>query len=77
MDRCGGINILLLSNINELPQTFTQLFFILSLFLFFSEILAFTATLLIRGLNKGDALLYNVHVFLFFIYLLFYFTGKL
>lgn len=77
MDRCGGINILLLSNIHGLPQTFTQLFVILSLFLFFSEILAFTATLLIPGLNKGDALLYIVHVFLLFIYLLFYFTGKL
>ena len=60
MDRCGGIDILLVSNIHGLPQTFTQLFFILSLFLSFSEILVFTATLLIRGLNKGDALLYNV-----------------
>ena len=72
MDRCGGIDILLVSNIHGLPQTFTQLFFILSLFLSFflspslsfflsfPELLAFTATLLIRGLNKGDAMLYNV-----------------
>ena len=69
MDRCGGIDILLVSNIHGLPQTFTQLFFILSLFLSlflspslssflsFPELLAFTATLLIRGLNKGDAML--------------------
>lgn len=35
-------------------------YFLFSLSLSISEILAFTATLFIRGLNKGDALLYNV-----------------